>query len=1181
MDHIKEGEDPSCWTPDSLRKCQSLTLASDVALLKCMQNLSLRMVSSANGLLKDLDALNEDTTSACVEVEYCIQNLNLISTKQFMEKRVYDEEVTEKKEESTTQIQPVITSIDFVPKIKEAIREGLPAVKSQIANFEERINGNSSQSLNRNPNSHYSRSLPYLLGTEEFIDSPTVGVAEGRNFKSGSSSNLQLPIQTSHSTLSSVQSSPSLKSNLQVPVPVENRVHSDSDVSSMSEAGGGICSENKEIDETMKRPTLGNLKEELSARLKNAGDSKLKTTSEAYVTPNAKVPVKSESQRQELENSIHSHIVAAVQPMPVTVPSREIAKPPKKRNLFDDSSSESEGELFKTNLPKVPAVPPNLFSQPESKLPPTIPQLVVAKSNNTPTFVKTKSSTLFGSSDSEDDLFSGAITSNETTSKPVAKPIVKIAANFSDDEDNIFASQIAKPKNSQLPPTIKVAVPPIKSGSLFDDEDVPDFVAKKTILPVKVAAPVPKPQDQQPVLQTKQPQRSEQPQQRNLFADSEDSDDDLFRNIVVTKNKAPTLVVPPKTLSSSPLPDKLVTQSSRHQSTPIQNAEGKEEQEEQKRPASAKDNDNKPIHIEQHPKLKAKPSLLFDDDSDDEDLFAGVSVSAKPPPLATKVPALQDVQKDSKGKDLVTDVPPSKVTADVAEAIVGNPDDFFSGVLSTKPTSLSGTPFIARKPESSADGSAFGGVAQVTEKPTLPMKVAADPATIKMPSDKHVSASTPLLASSKTPIGLPVNIPDNQFGSQPTALQPPIPQQIPGLKAFEESDDEDLFGIQAKKRPPQPVPVKISAKTEEIQHAIKGEDLFVGIVEQKQPLPQPPVMSQKAPEKSETSSNERDSRQSPETEVKPQASAETVDKIAGRIASLKLSLAKQPNSLPFSNAAGSTATTPNDEDSTPISTSVVRKPFGGVPLFGPRIPSPVISNPPSPTKAEQKIMPGDSQNKDNEEVAQNSDLLDCVSKQRPKAPRNRKPPTRNFRRSQIQEDDDDDSMVTQPEETIQLPKETTPVVVSPVVTPPLPSPLKLDKKEASLVNESETKPANRSLFDDSDSSDGELFKTNASGTLSKAEAPLRKGGLKSNAKINSTLMGSGTDDSVLSSQSSIPTPKKVTTPSFLLADSDDDDDLFASAPKLHNRPKPDPTLVVSGNKAAAAAASDPLLHFQQ
>ena len=1027
MDQIKEGEDPSCWTPDSLRKCQSLTLASDVALLKCMQTLSLvghntnivhfplftrwyfgfqRMVSSANNLLKDLDSLNEDTTSACVEVEYCIQNLNLISTKQFMEKRVYDEEVTEKREESTSQIQPVIAPIDFVPKIKEAIREGLPAVKLKIANFEERINGNSSQSLSRNINSHYSRSLPYLLGTEEFIDSPTVGVAEGHKFKSGSASNLQLPIQTSNSTLSSVQSSPtSLKSNLQVPVPVDNRVHSDSDVSSMSEAGGGISNENKEIDETMKRPVLSNLQEELSARLRNAGDSKLKTTSEAYVTPNAKVPVKSESQRQELENSVSSHIVAASQPKTEIVPSKEIINPPKTRNLFDDSSSESEGELFRSNLPKIPAVPSNIFNQPESKLPPTTPQLTVAKSKNTPTFAKTKTSTLFGSSDSEDDLFSGAITSNETSSKPVVKSIGKIAANFSDDDDhNIFSSQIAKPKNSQLPPTIKVAVPQSKSGSLYDDEDVPDFVAKKSIFPVTVAEALPKPQEQQPILQTKQP-KFEQPQQRNLFADSEDSDDDLFRNIVVTKNKASALVVPPKTLSSSPLPDKLVTQSSRHQSTPIQNSERKEEQEDQTRPASVKDNDNKPIHIEQHPKLKAKPSLLFDDDSDDEDLFGGVSVSTKHPPLITKVPALLNVQKDSKGKDLFTDVPPPKAPVLVAEVIVDSADDLFSEVLPEKQTSLPGTPFIAQKPETPAYGSAFGGVAQVTEKPTSPLKVPDDPMTIKMPSDKNVSASTSLLASSKTPMSLPVNIPDNLFGSQPPTLQTSIHQQIPALKAFEESDEEDLFATKIDKRPSQPVPLKISTKAEDIQPTLK-EDLFVGIVEQKQP--QPPVISTKAHEKIETSNIECDSRQSPETEVEPQAPVETRDKIASRIASLKLSLAKQPHSLPFM-ATGSSASTPNDEE-TPTSNSVVRKPFGGVPLFGPRIPSPVKSHPPSPTKAEQKIMSGDSQNKNNEEVAQHGDVLDCVSRQRPKAP-SRRLPSRNFRRSQIQ-DDDNDSIVT-------------------------------------------------------------------------------------------------------------------------------------------------------------------------
>ena len=967
------------------------------------------MVSGANNLLKDLDTLNEDATSACVEVEYCIQNLNLISTKQFMENRVYDEEVSEKKEESTSQIQPVITSIDFVPKIKEAIREGLPAVKSQIAHFEERINGNSS--LSRNANSHYSRSLPYLLGTEEFIDSPTVGVAEGHKFKSESAANLQLPSQTSNSTLSSVQSSPSLKSNLQVPVPVDNRVHSDSDVSSMSEAGGGIFNENKESDETMKRPGLSNLQEALSSRLKNAGDSNVKISSEAYTTPYAKVPVKTESQRPEFDDTIPSRIAAAPIPKIQTVPSKEINKPSKIRHLFDDSSSESEGELFRSNVSKVPAAAAplisNSFNPPETKLPPsTTPHLIVAKSNNTPTIAKTKSNTLFGSSDSEDDLFSGAIPSSESSSKPVGK----ISANLLDDEDNLFSSQIAKPKNPQLPSTIKVAVPPTKSESLFGNEDVPDFVAKKSTVTV------PKPQDKPPVLQTK-PTRLEQPQQRNLFAGSDDSDDDLFRNILAPKYKAPALDVPPKTLSTSPLPDKLVAQSSRHQSTPIQNGERKEDREEEKPPALGNNNNNKPTHVEQHSKPRAKPSLLFDDDSDEEDLFKGVSVLSKYPPLAEKVPALlPNVQKDSKGANLSTDAPLSK-TERVAEAIVESSDDLFSGVLPTKQPSLSGNPSIARKLESPADGSSVG-VAQVTEKVTSSPKIPTDTKAIKIPDDEHVSASTSVLASSKTLVSsLPADIPDNLFGSQSPALRTSIRQQIPVLKAFEESDEEDLFGIKADQPP---VPVKISTKVEEIQSTIKDD--FIGILEQKQPLSQLPVVSQKDLEKTETLGNEHDSStgsQLPETEVEPQPSAETGDKIASRIASLKLSLAKQPNSLPFSNA-GSTASTPNEEENNfSTSNSVFRKPFGGVPLFGPRVLGPVKSNPPSPTKSEQKIisdMSGDSQKENNEEVTQKSDLLDCVSRQRPKAP-SRRLPSRKFRRSQIQDGNDNESMVAKVTDT--------------------------------------------------------------------------------------------------------------------------------------------------------------------
>lgn len=91
---------------------------------------------------------------------------------------------------------------------------------------------------------------------------------------------------------------------------------------------------------------------------------------------------------------------------------------------------------------------------------------------------------------------------------------------------------------------------------------------------------------------------------------------------------------------------------------------------------------------------------------------------------------------------------------------------------------------------------------------------------------------------------------------------------------------------------------------------------------------------------------------------------------------------------------------------------------------------------------------------------------------------------------------------------------------------------------------SQTKVSDKSLFDDSDSSDGELFKPKGLVVSSTRESVLKNRGLKANAKINSSLLGSESDDSILNSQAAIPTPPKINTPSFLLEDSDDDGNSF-------------------------------------
>lgn len=80
------------------------------------------------------------------------------------------------------------------------------------------------------------------------------------------------------------------------------------------------------------------------------------------------------------------------------------------------------------------------------------------------------------------------------------------------------------------------------------------------------------------------------------------------------------------------------------------------------------------------------------------------------------------------------------------------------------------------------------------------------------------------------------------------------------------------------------------------------------------------------------------------------------------------------------------------------------------------------------------------------------------------------------------------------------------------------------------------------LFADSDSSDDELFKPKKV-EAPKAAAPLPSD-KKVNAKINSSALGTDSDESVLNSHS-IPTPKKPVTSNPLLADSDSDGKHFS------------------------------------
>ncbi len=974
-----------------------------------------RIVSRTSNLLKDLDVLKEDTTSAYVEVEHCIQNLNLISTKQFMEKRVYDEEIAEKTEDTPSQIQPT-GSINFLLKIKEALREGLPVIKSQVSNFEDGMNGNPSANLSKITNNNYMfRSLPYLLGTEEFIDSPNVGVAEVHQPRPESSPSLQQTSLPSNSTLSSVQSSPSLRSNLHVPLPPEDTVASNSEVS-ISDAGAEV--QTREIKETInKMSSFGNLQNELAAQLRISNIANEKPT-----LPSEKDSVRNEPQQHENEEA-YPHRTTVTTQVKSETKSKEVFQPPKKRNLFDDSSSDSEGELFKPNTPKVAAPPSSVFSPPAPKLfPPSStsnPQLFIGNTTD-PKITKSKGGNLFGSSDSEDDLFSG-ITSNDVAVKPDVKSTMKPITNLNQDEANIFSSK--NKINSQSVPTNKSSTvggeESNKSQSIFEDE--PDFIKKDLEAPTNtgetsVRMPGNKLLVSNSQINQTRPALSTQPKQRNLFADS-DSDEDLFSSILV-KNKGPTaeLNKPP---STSPLPDNSATHASRYQSTPIQNGDRRLEKVHNPRPPPSSDSASISVNVDRNPIPKLKASLLFDDDSDDEDLFGGVS-SAKYPLPSSNVRSVKILDADYLFNTASTT---ETVTQERIHAGIEISDENDWSSKTAKSSAFSKTLSITEKPVNVDEVS---GIKETHESETVPTK----PAPLKKvvtANDLNKDATSRRAEShvSKVPETTPVAVSedDDLFKNIPsTSHYQPKREKIPVLSAFEDSDDEDLFSGSDKRPlllPPLQMPhpslkpeegmknddpfgivteqkqfpasekgssfpeksdVKVTEDEDLFDHTdeVKQEDKFIGRMEQKAP---------KIFEKIETSNDEVKNNQSSEIEIKPNLGEQTTN----RIASLKLSLAKQPGLLTGK---------PSEGEKTLSSTSV-RKPFGGVSLFGPHILSPVKSNPPSPIKTDQTIIPRDMSDGTKENSGESSDLLDCLGKQRPKAPVNRRPPSRVFRRSQF------------------------------------------------------------------------------------------------------------------------------------------------------------------------------------
>ncbi|XP_030426883.1 WASH complex subunit 2C isoform X3 [Gopherus evgoodei] len=182
------------WALDEIRKgSQSWSLAADAGLLHFLQEFSQQTISRTHEIKKQVDGLIHETKATDCRLRNVFNDFLMLSNTQFIENRVYDEEVEEpipkteagdKAEQEKTREQK---EADLIPKIQEAVNYGLQVLDSAFEKLDIKAGDSDSEEEETNervelilePKDLYiDRPLPYLIGSQLFMERDDVGLGD-------------------------------------------------------------------------------------------------------------------------------------------------------------------------------------------------------------------------------------------------------------------------------------------------------------------------------------------------------------------------------------------------------------------------------------------------------------------------------------------------------------------------------------------------------------------------------------------------------------------------------------------------------------------------------------------------------------------------------------------------------------------------------------------------------------------------------------------------------------------------------------------------------------------------------------------------------------------------------------------------------------------------------------------
>ncbi|KAM4606906.1 WASH complex subunit 2C-like, partial [Discoglossus pictus] len=522
------------WSLEEIRRSsQSWSLGADAGLLNFLREFSQQTISRTHDIEKQLDGLIRDTKATDCRLHNVFNDFLMLSNTQFIENRVYDEEIEEhivksdpsdKPEQEKTREQK---EAELIPKVQEAVNYGLQVLETAFEQLDIKAGNSDSEEEEANervelilePKDLYiDRPLPYLIGSQLFMQQEDVGLGD-LSSEEGSIDNDRGSIIDSEEEEDDDDDNDDDddESNIDDNSEDEKKLRSvlsDEDEDNGSDLFGDSDKEEDEENDKSTRTRTKSFADELAARIQ--GDVGKKQDNDRSSISSLEVKTKKEREKREVKNL----------PSEDEDDEDDIFKPPKLtdedfspfgskgglfsggKGLFDD---DEEGDLFsdvqnKENRPK--EVNPVVSSEP------------------TASTVKKKPPvggvSLFPGGE---NVLGSSILADKEKKKPKS-PVVEAASKLPtssslfDDEDAIFAGSETK----------QIKTKPV-SDLFVDDDDL--FEDSQSLTPPsnkakETEAAKQKSMDGQNFEQSKPPGPITRKHLRGLFSDEDDSETDLF-----------------------------------------------------------------------------------------------------------------------------------------------------------------------------------------------------------------------------------------------------------------------------------------------------------------------------------------------------------------------------------------------------------------------------------------------------------------------------------------------------------------------------------------------------------------------------------------------------------------------------------------------------------------------------